>query len=226
MLVPAFTIKEPLYADITPSETSAFSSLGKTFKNKEFQKFVCSDVLYFIALTLFQTGLPFYITKLMGLPDSMSQVKSYAVAASEVLISLKQLFQGYTDVNEELKGLRATMDSATGDVDRANKQLVKLQIIMNVINQVTTLPVLRPLVCYDKVEIIDLARKIGTYETSILPFEDCCTIFDPKNPVTKPTLKKCEYYEAKFDYASLIQKAVDEVEDVMVEPSQNEEDFL
>ncbi len=97
---------------------------------------------------------------------------------------------------------------------------------MNVINQVTTLPVLRPLVCYDKVEIIDLARKIGTYETSILPFEDCCTIFDPKNPVTKPTLKKCEYYEAKFDYASLIQKAVDEVEDVMVEPSQNEEDFL
>jgi GPH family glycoside/pentoside/hexuronide:cation symporter len=74
MLVPAFTIKEPLYADITPSETSAFSSLGKTFKNKEFQKFVCSDVLYFIALTLFQTGLPFYITKLMGLPDSMSFV--------------------------------------------------------------------------------------------------------------------------------------------------------
>ncbi len=64
-------------------------------------------------------------------PEVMSQVKSYAVAASEVLISLKQLFQGYTDVNEELKGLRATMDSATGDVDRANKQLVKLQIIMN-----------------------------------------------------------------------------------------------
>lgn len=64
-------------------------------------------------------------------PEVMSQVKSYAVAASEVLISLKQLFQGYTDVNEELKELRATMDSATGDVDRANKQLVKLQIIMN-----------------------------------------------------------------------------------------------
>jgi thiamine biosynthesis protein ThiI len=58
---------------------------------------------------------------------------------------------------------------------------------MNVINQVISIPVLRPLVCYDKVEIIDLARKIGTYETSILPFEDCCTIFDPKNPVTKPT---------------------------------------
>lgn len=97
---------------------------------------------------------------------------------------------------------------------------------MNVINQVTVMPVLRPLVCYDKVEIIDLARKIGTYETSILPFEDCCTIFDPKNPVTHPTLRKCEYYEAKFDYASFIQKAVDEEETAVVEPAKNEEDFL
>ncbi len=97
---------------------------------------------------------------------------------------------------------------------------------MNVINQVITMPVLRPLVCYDKVEIIDLARKIGTYETSILPFEDCCTIFDPKNPVTKPTLKKCEYYESRFDWQSLMKKAVDETESVLVEPKQNEEDFL
>jgi len=97
---------------------------------------------------------------------------------------------------------------------------------MNVINQVITMPVLRPLVCYDKVEIIDLARKIGTYETSILPFEDCCTIFDSKNPVTKPTLKKCEYYESRFDWQSLMKKAVDETESVLVEPKQNEEDFL
>ena len=97
---------------------------------------------------------------------------------------------------------------------------------MNVINQVISLPVLRPLVCYDKVEIIDLARRIGTYETSILPYEDCCTIFDPKNPVTKPTLKKCEYYESKFDYQGLIQKAVEAVEDVMVEPDEQEESFL
>ena len=72
MLIPAFGIKEADYADITPSETTAFKSLAKTFENKEFQKFVASDVLYFIALTLFQTGLPFYITVLMKLPDSMS----------------------------------------------------------------------------------------------------------------------------------------------------------
>ena len=72
MLVPAFAINENEYADTTPSDTSAFSSLAKTFRNREFQKFVGSDVLYFIALTMFQTGLPFYITVLMKLPDQMS----------------------------------------------------------------------------------------------------------------------------------------------------------
>jgi len=64
-------------------------------------------------------------------PEVMSQAKSYAVPASEVLISLKQLFQGYTDINGELKQIRSALDSANSDVDRAKKQLVKLQIIMN-----------------------------------------------------------------------------------------------
>ena len=72
MLVPVFTIKEAEYADTTPSESSTFGSLAKTFQNGEFRKFVASDILYFIALTIFQTGLPFYITALMKLPDSMS----------------------------------------------------------------------------------------------------------------------------------------------------------
>jgi thiamine biosynthesis protein ThiI len=97
---------------------------------------------------------------------------------------------------------------------------------MAVINKVVDIPVLRPLVCYDKVEIIDLARKIGTYETSILPFEDCCTIFDPKNPVTKPTLKKSEFYESKFDYASLMEAALASEEKVTVAPKKEQEDFL
>ncbi|MCI5723838.1 MAG: tRNA 4-thiouridine(8) synthase ThiI [Erysipelotrichaceae bacterium] len=97
---------------------------------------------------------------------------------------------------------------------------------INCINAVTNMPVLRPLVCYDKVEIIELARKIGTYETSILPFEDCCTIFDPKNPVTKPSIVKSEYYESKFDYETLIQQVVDEIETVNVQVKRSEEDFL
>lgn len=72
MLIPAFLIDEQTYADTTPSKASAFSSLIATFKNKDFRIFVCSDILYWIGLTLFQTGLPFYITVLMGLEDSMT----------------------------------------------------------------------------------------------------------------------------------------------------------
>ena len=72
MLIPAFLIDEQVYADTTPSKTSAFRSLAATFKNKDFRIFVCSDILYWLGLTLFQTGLPFYITVLMGLPDSMT----------------------------------------------------------------------------------------------------------------------------------------------------------
>ena len=64
-------------------------------------------------------------------PEVINQARSYAVPASEVLISLKQLYQGYSDINDELKQLRNSMDTATGDEERARKQLIKLQIIMN-----------------------------------------------------------------------------------------------
>lgn len=93
------------------------------------------------------------------------------------------------------------------------------------INDVVHLPIIRPLVCYDKVEIIALARKIGTYETSILPYEDCCTIFDPKNPVTKPSIEKAEEFEKMVDYEALLQTCLDEEKVVVVE-QQKEEDFL
>jgi len=98
---------------------------------------------------------------------------------------------------------------------------------MACINDVVRMPVLRPLVCFDKVEIIDLARKIGTYETSILPFEDCCTIFDPKNPVTKPSIEKAEGFEKQWDYESMIKDCLDQEEVVTVWPEKkDEEDFL
>ncbi len=72
MLIPAFLIDENQYADTTPSQSSAFSSLSATFRNKQFRTFVASDILYWIALTLFQTGLLYYVTELMGLKESMS----------------------------------------------------------------------------------------------------------------------------------------------------------
>lgn len=82
---------------------------------------------------------------------------------------------------------------------------------INVINSVTNFPIIRPIACLDKLEIIDIAKKIGTYETSILPFEDCCTIFVPKHPVINPKLQKCLEYE-NFDYETLIKECIDNIE--------------
>ncbi len=87
---------------------------------------------------------------------------------------------------------------------------------MYTINEVTSLPVLRPVVTMDKVDIIKLARKIDTYDISIRPFEDCCTIFAPKSPKTKPSLEKAKEFEEKFDYETLISEALDNVEVIYV----------
>ena len=97
---------------------------------------------------------------------------------------------------------------------------------MRAINEVVKMPVIRPVACFDKLEIIELARKIGTYETSILPFEDCCTIFTPKNPVTKPRVDKCEKYEAKWDFDKMVQDCIDNTEDIWVHPVKVEEDLF
>lgn len=79
---------------------------------------------------------------------------------------------------------------------------------MSAINEVVKIPVIRPLACFDKLDIIDIAKKIDTYETSILPFEDCCTIFVPKHPVINPDKKLCEEYEQLIPYEDLIYKTI------------------
>ena len=83
-------------------------------------------------------------------------------------------------------------------------------------NASVTMPVFRPLIAMDKTEIIEIAQKIGTFETSILPEEDCCTVFSPKKPVTKPKLDKIEKSESALDIEWLIQEAINniEVEDI------------
>ncbi len=83
---------------------------------------------------------------------------------------------------------------------------------MYTINSVTNKPVIRPVACLDKLEIIDIAKKIGTYETSILPYEDCCTIFVPKHPVINPVLEKCLAYEKNFDYESILEETINNIE--------------
>ncbi len=95
------------------------------------------------------------------------------------------------------------------------------------INSVTNMPVIRPVACLDKLEIIDIAKRIDTYETSILPFEDCCTIFVPEHPVINPTIEKCLEYEKLIDVDSLIKEAIDNTETIRIENKVNDfEDVL
>ncbi|KRL97984.1 thiamine biosynthesis protein [Liquorilactobacillus satsumensis DSM 16230 = JCM 12392] len=79
---------------------------------------------------------------------------------------------------------------------------------MVAINDVTTLPVLRPVVSLDKNEIIEIAQKIGTFELSVMPFEDCCTIFAPPAPKTKPRLERARLYESRLAVDALIKRAL------------------
>ncbi|MFT9450804.1 tRNA uracil 4-sulfurtransferase ThiI [Liquorilactobacillus ghanensis] len=79
---------------------------------------------------------------------------------------------------------------------------------MVAINDVTNLPILRPVVSLDKNEIIEIAEKIGTFDLSIMPFEDCCTIFAPPAPKTKPRLDRARNYESRLDVAGLMQRAL------------------
>ena len=94
---------------------------------------------------------------------------------------------------------------------------------MSVINSVTNMPVIRPLACLDKLEIMDIARKIDTYETSILPYEDCCTVFVPKHPAINPKIETAIKEENKFDYDRLINEVVDSLNTIQVNDVVNNE---
>lgn len=98
---------------------------------------------------------------------------------------------------------------------------------MQTINEVVTMPVIRPVVCMDKLEIMELARKIDTYDISVRPYEDCCTIFTPKQPATKPKAEKARAYESSFDFASFIDDCVKRTETIIVrEQNEDPEDLF
>ena len=88
---------------------------------------------------------------------------------------------------------------------------------IKVINETIKMPVIRPLACMDKTDIIEISKKIDTYETSILPYIDCCTIFTPKNPVTHPKSQKCEEWESKFDYQQYIYDIIHKTEHIYID---------
>lgn len=96
---------------------------------------------------------------------------------------------------------------------------------LKTINEVVSLPVIRPVACLDKLEIIDYAKKIDTFDISIRPHEDCCTIFTPKSPATKPKSYVIEKLEAKFNWGELVKECVDNVEEIIIDDNFMNQDF-
>lgn len=110
------------------------------------------------------------------------------------------------------KGLALVTGESVGQV--ASQTLES----MAAINDVTTMPILRPLVSLDKAEIIDHAQRIGSYETSILPYEDCCTLFVPKRPQTRPRIDRTREIESVLDVDGLIERALAQTRREIIEP--------
>jgi len=121
-------------------------------------------------------------------------------------------------VREETGALAIITGESLGQV--ASQTLESLTAI----NAVTTTPVLRPLIAFDKLDIIKIAEEIDTYEVSIRPYEDCCTIFTPASPKTKPKLEKVEFYESFKSFDDLIAEAVSERE-IMMFPKKKQDKF-
>ena len=136
-----------------------------------------------------------------------------------ITIMRRMMYRISAKVMHERNALVLVNGESVGQV--ASQTLTSMQVI----NSVTNIPVIRPVACLDKLEIIDIAKKIGTYETSILPYEDCCTIFLPKHPVINPKLDKAIEYENSIDYETMIDNAVKNKETICIELNQKQFDL-
>lgn len=159
------------------------------------------DILH--KLTKYQTRIKLYV-----IPFTKIQEKIYEISPEgyPITIMRRMMYRLASGLAKRLKINCLANGESIGQV--ASQTIDSL----NVINEVTNMPVLRPLCTYDKVDIIKLSEKIGTYDISIRPYEDCCTIFAPVRPKTSPKLEECLEIEKKFDFAPLLEEALNNVE--------------
>ena len=142
--------------------------------------------------------------KFINIPFTELQLKIYEVAGDKYAITLmRRMMYRLADIFAKRNNCQCIINGES--IGQVASQTLES---MGVINEVTNNVIIRPLAVFDKIDIIKIAKDIDTYETSILPYEDCCTIFDPKKPATKPRLQDCEKFEAMFDFQSMIEDAV------------------
>lgn len=146
--------------------------------------------------------------RLMIVPFTKLQLAIYDHVDEPYAITImrRMMFRIAEQLAQKNKSLALVSGESLGQVASQTVENI------NVINNVVQMPVFRPLIGSDKLEIIDHAKNLDTYDISIEPYDDACTIFTPKNPVTKPKLDMCEQYESKFDWESLVAECVENTE--------------
>ncbi len=150
-------------------------------------------------LNTYQSSIKLHVINFTEIQEAI-----YKNSNPEYMITImrRMMYRISEKVMQESRCLVLINGESVGQV--ASQTLTSMQVINNVTNK----PVIRPVACLDKLEIIDIAKKIGTYETSILPYEDCCTIFLPKHPVINPDIDKAILYESVFPYEEMIDRAI------------------
>ena len=138
-------------------------------------------------------------------------------AGSKYLIMVPYAYLSNMETGMNVAAKNGSMALITGEsIGQVASQTVQS---LAATNEVCTMPVFRPLIGFDKEDIVTIAKKIDTYETSILPYEDCCTIFVAKHPVTKPNINIIKRSETKLEekIAELYKEAMESVETILVE---------
>ena len=150
-------------------------------------------------LLKYTTNINLYVVPITKLQESI-----YKNIDSTYMITIlrRMMYRIAEEIAKEKECLILVNGESIGQV--ASQTLSSI----NAINRVVSIPIIRPVACFDKLEIIDIAKRINTYNTSILPYEDCCTIFVPKHPVINPKIEKCEYYESLIDYKTMIDECI------------------
>lgn len=151
--------------------------------------------------------------------ETQEAIKEHVNPAYLMTITRRMMMRISDELRKQYNGLAIINGESIGQV--ASQTLES----MFAINEVTSTPIIRPVVAMDKLEIIDISQKIDTFDLSIQPFEDCCTVFAPPSPKIKPKLDDIAYYEAKLDIEGLVQRAVEGAMGEKIMPgSRNKED--
>ena len=168
-------------------------------------------------LNVFQPAVKLYIV-----PFTEIQKKIYEVAGTSYAITImrRMMLRIAERVARYNRDLVLASGESIGQV--ASQTLTSMASI----EECCGLPLIRPLATYDKVDIIKLSKKIDTYDISIRPYEDCCTVFVPKHPVINPKLEKCEHYESLIDYKTMIDECIKNTFVVKINDNEEINDLL